>query len=147
MLDVFVICIAFGLTFWSNNRIAKRQGLLHEAWYKKNLNNLLAYHTVFTFLTLLVPGDALGYWNFGFQQIIVHSDKMNDYLGFGTLFLLWLDFIPARMMGLSFLTGNLLYGLLGFIGLRFLFLLFVGSLKMNVKVAGINHYSLFILFA
>jgi hypothetical protein len=137
MLDIPVILLVFWLAFRSNKRIADSFGPLYAEWYHKQLNNLLIYHSIFSFLFPLLPGDAIGYWNYGFQQLIVHSDNMSDYFGIGTVFLLWLDFIPAKIMGLSFTTANLLYGLVGFLGLRYLFLLYVGSLKSNIKVMGV----------
>jgi hypothetical protein len=91
---------------------------------------------VYSLLFPLVPGDAIGYWTFGFQQVVETSDRMSDYLGVGTTFLLWLNFIPVKIMGLSFFTGNILYAVCGYLGLRYLFLLFVGTLKVNVKIMG-----------
>ncbi|HTJ10941.1 MAG TPA: hypothetical protein VL547_02890 [Dinghuibacter sp.] len=137
MLDVLVIAVVFALVFRSNRKIAESFGFVHGPWYKQSLDRLLLYHTLFSFLFPLVPGDALGYWNFNFQQLAISSDKMSDYFGVGTVFLLWLDFIPARVMGLSFLTGNILYGVCGFLGLRYLFLLYVGALKTNFRIVGL----------
>jgi hypothetical protein len=85
----------------------------------------------------LVPGDAIGYWDFGLEQISVHSENMRDYFGVGTIFLLFLDFIPVKILGLSFVTGNFLYGVLGFLGIRYLFRLFIENLKVNVKLFGL----------
>ena len=136
VIDILVVAVVFALVFRSNRKIGESFGPLHGPWYKQNLDRLFLYHLVFSFIFPLVPGDALGYWTFGFQQVLGTSDRMGDYFGVGTIFLLWLNFIPYKIMGLSFLTGNILYGVCGFLGLRYLFLLYVGSLKANVKVMG-----------
>lgn len=138
MLDVLVILLVVLGVLWSNRRIAQSFGPAHGPWYKRSLDRLFLYHSLFSVLFQLNPGDSTGYWHFNFQQLSVHSDKMSDYFDVGTSFLLWLDFIPARVMGLSLFTGNVLYGVCGFLGLRFLFLLFVPALKINVKIMGLE---------
>jgi hypothetical protein len=104
MLDIPVILLVFWLAFRSNKRIADSFGPLYAEWYHKQLNNLLIYHSIFSFLFPLLPGDAIGYWNYGFQQLIVHSDNMSDYFGIGTVFLLWLD--PGKDHGAFFYDGQ-----------------------------------------
>ena len=136
MLDLIVIGLIFALVFYSNKRASQTFGPLHAPGIKRFLDRLFLYHCVFSCLFQLIPGDATGYWNFGFQQLTVHSDNMKDYFGVGTTFLLFLDFIPARIMGLSFFTANIIYGVFGFLGLRYLYFLFVGSLKVNVEILG-----------
>lgn len=138
MLDAIVIVIACILVMWTNKRIGERHGPVHGPWYKRTLDRLFLYHCLFTCVFPLIPGDAIGYWRFNFQQLTVHSEHMGDYFGVGTVFLLWLDFIPVKVLGLSFFTGNVLYGICGFLGLRFLFLLFVETLKVNVRVLGLE---------
>src|ERR1700744_698271 len=137
MLDVLIIALAVWGVLFTNRRMANARGPINGPGFKRSLDRLFVYHSVFVFLFQLVPGDAIGYWDFGFQQLAIHSDKMKDYFGVGTVFLLWLDFIPARVIGLSFLTGSALYGVCGFLGLRYLFLLFVDTLKVNIKVFGL----------
>jgi hypothetical protein len=137
VVDILVVVIVMALVFRSNRGIADKFGPMMAPWYKQNLDRLFLYHLFFSFIFPLVPGDALGYWKFGFQQVAVNSDRMSDYFGVGTIFLLWLNFIPVKLLGLSFLTGNILYGVCGYLGLRYLFLLYVGSLKVNVKVMGL----------
>ena len=136
MLDVVVIGLLFVLVLASNKRASETFGPLHAPGIKRLLNQLFVYHCVFSCFFQLIPGDSIGYWNFGFQQLTIHSDNMVDYFQLGTPFLLFLDFIPARIMGLSFFTGNFIYSIFGFMGLRYLYFLFVGSLKVNVQVLG-----------
>lgn len=136
MLDILIIALVLVLVFRSNRRIGNTFGLVYGPWYIQSLNRLFLYHLLFSLLFPLVPGDALGYWQFNFQQLAIRSERMSDYFGVGTVFLLWLNFIPVKVIGLSFVTGNILYGVCGFLGLRFLFLLYVGSLRTNVTVMG-----------
>ena len=137
MLDLIVILAIFLLVLNSNRRIARKYAEADRPMLVRSLNGLFVYHCIFSFLFPLIPGDSLGYWYFSFEQIVTHSDKIWDYWGVGTIFLLFLDFIPARIMGLSFLTGNFLYGVLGFLGMRYLFRLFIEKLKVNVKIFGL----------
>ena len=138
MMDLLAILLLFGVIFQSNRWIARRYGPSEAPWVRRSLDRLYVYHCIFTLLFPLLPGDAIGYWKFTFQQIVVHSDYMWDYFGTGTVFLLFLDFIPAKVLGLSFLTGNFLYGALGFIGLRYLFLLYTKSLDVNVRILNVK---------
>ncbi|TDX00044.1 hypothetical protein [Dinghuibacter silviterrae] len=138
MLDLLVIVILLSLVVMTNRRLAYANETIHAKWLEQNLNRLLAYHTAFSFLFPLLPGDASGYWGFTLQQVTVHSNNMFDYFGLGTPFLLFLDFIPVKVMGLSFLTGNIMYGLLGFCGLRYLFLLYYKSLNLDILVFGVR---------
>lgn len=137
MLDVFVILVLSVWIIHSNRVIAARYGPQHASFLNRSWNYLFVYHLVFSCLFPLLPGDAIGYWNFGFQQLQIRSDRMMDYFGVGTVFLLFLDFIPVKVLGLSFLTGNILYGMLGFIGIRYIYRLFLQHQKINVKIAGV----------
>jgi hypothetical protein len=44
------------------------------------------------------------------RQLGSDPNNMLDYFGIATIFLLFLDFIPVRVLGLSFFAGNILYG-------------------------------------
>lgn len=89
---------------------------------------LLFYHLLisifFSLYIIDVGGDALAYWSLSTNVMPMPSDQWNDYFGLSTSFIQWLNFIPAKVLGFSFLTGNILYGLLGFIGIRMLFILY-----------------------
>jgi hypothetical protein len=137
MLDVLVILFISVMVLLSNKRIAERYPIANRAMILRSWNGMFVFHFIFSCLFPLLPGDAIGYWNFGLQQIVIHSDKMFDYFGVGTVFLLFLDFIPVKVLGLSFFTGNFLYGVLGFLGMRYLFRLYIENLKVNVKVLGL----------
>jgi hypothetical protein len=137
MLDIPVILIVALLVLSSNRRIAGKFGPVNGPVMLRFWNKLFFYHFGFSCLFPLIPGDSLGYWNFGLQQITTHSDKMTDYFGVGTIFLLFLDFIPVKVLGLSFFTGNFLYGVLGFMGLRYLSRLLGEELRFNVRLFGL----------
>jgi hypothetical protein len=136
MLDFIVIPVVIFLVLWSNRRMAYSYETIHAEWLRINLNKLFIYHFIFSFLFPLLPGDASGYWQFSFQQVVAPTDSMFEYFGLGTKFLLFLDYIPVKVLGLSFLTGNILYGTLGFAGLRYLFLLYYKSIHLDFRIGG-----------
>lgn len=72
------------------------------------------------------------------QQVIVKGDvSWFSYYGQGTTFILWLTYIPSQLMGLSYLTGNILFGFLGFIGIRYLFILVADKFAINYEILGV----------
>ncbi|WP_373399081.1 hypothetical protein V8V91_05025 [Algoriphagus halophilus] len=83
-------------------------------------------------------GDSQGYWKFGMEQVIVRGDETwFSYFGEGTTFILWLCYIPSQIMGLSYVTGNILFGFLGFIGIRYIFVMTADLFPENHEVLGI----------
>lgn len=72
------------------------------------------------------------------QQVLLKGDiTWFSYLGTSTTFILWLCYIPAKIMGLSYLTGNILFGFLGFIGIRYIFMMVADLFPANHKVLNI----------
>src|SRR4051794_31727214 len=138
MLDAVVILIFSWWIISTNSSFVKSYP--NSSKLKKELNILFIYHFLFvgffTFYILNYGGDSWAYWNYEMQQIHVTSDNMFDYYGISTTFLLFLNYIPSKILGLSYFTGNFLYGCLGFIGFRYLYILFRNSLSVNVKLFG-----------
>tara|TARA_R110001592_G_C13192033_1_gene752972 strand:- start:22517 stop:23722 length:1206 start_codon:yes stop_codon:yes gene_type:complete len=124
----------------SNTTVSKKFGLPYR--YEIHLHYLLAYHLffsgVFTWYILNNGGDSLGYWKFGMEQVVIKGDKSwSVYFGEGTTFILWLCYIPSYLMGLSYITGNILFGFLGFIGIRYIFLMVYKYFPTNHEILGI----------
>ncbi|EON76041.1 hypothetical protein ADIS_3169 [Lunatimonas lonarensis] len=80
---------------------------------------LLLYHLLFTVLfhhyLLTHGGDSIAYWQLSITNYRPALGWM-DYFEYGNFFMQWLTYVPARVMGLSYLTGNLLFSLVGFLG-------------------------------
>nr|MBI1230057.1 hypothetical protein [Cytophagales bacterium] len=109
-----------------------------SAKYLDQLNLLLLYHLIFSlaFTWYIVDsgGDSYGYWKYLMQQVPVHFDTMWEFFGTSTTFILWLNFYPSKVLGLEYITGNILYGFLGFIGIRYLFVMVAALFPTNFKV-------------
>lgn len=140
MLDFFFIVIIIAFLVVSNGRIAR--GLQDSQRRRQELNALLVVHLLFvclfTFYILTFGGDSTGYWNYTFQQLGGKNGSMFDYYGLSTTFPLFINYIPSRVLGLSYFTGNFLYGTLGFLGLRFVYILFCKSILYNAKIIGVK---------
>ena len=120
--------------------MAKKFGLPYK--YEIHLHYLLFYHVFFSFFftwyILNFGGDSRGYWLMSMEQIIKRGDvTWFSYFGEGTTFILWLCYIPSKTLGLNYLTGNFLFGALGFIGIRYLFILVAMLFPTNHKVLNI----------
>jgi len=120
--------------------MAKKFGLSYK--YELHLHYLLFYHVFFslffTWYILNFGGDSQGYWKFGMEQVIIRGDvSWFSYFGDGTTFILWLCYIPSQLMGLSYLTGNILFGFLGFIGIRYIFVMVVDLFPANHSILNV----------
>jgi hypothetical protein len=140
MLDVVIIVLILVVLVNSNATMAKAFGLPYK--YELHLNYLLFYHVFFsmffTWYILNFGGDSQGYWRFGMQQVLVSGEiTWFSYFGDGTTFILWLCYIPSQLMGLSYLTGNILFGFLGFIGIRYLFVLVATLFPANHSIMNV----------
>jgi len=140
VLDLIVILLLTIALVNTNASMSKRFGLPHK--YTFQLHYLLAYHiffsVFFTWYILNFGGDSHGYWKFGMEQVLIKGEKSwSVYFGEGTTFILWLCYIPSQLMGLSYLTGNILFGFLGFIGIRYIFVMTADLFPTNHEVLGI----------
>ena len=116
-------------------------GLNFDLFFKKLnqgdrriLRILYLYHLIFTclfsYVILNEGGDATVYW-FDREEVrfLGFSDVIEIFkLKQATGFLMLLNFFPAKLLGLSFFTGCLIYSLIGYLG----FLLFYLVIKENV---------------
>lgn len=141
MLDVIVIAALLIALVNSNSSMAKKFGLPYK--YELHLHYLLLYHLFFslffTWYILTFGGDSQGYWRFGMEQVLVRGEESwFTYWGTSTTFILWLCFIPSKVLGLSYISGNILFGFLGFIGIRYIFIMVATLFPTNFKVLNIS---------
>ncbi|SEJ61637.1 hypothetical protein SAMN05192553_10695 [Cyclobacterium xiamenense] len=149
MLDIIVIVILLLALFKSNESISKKFRLPWK--YQLHLHYLLVYHLFFslffTWYILNFGGDSQGYWYFTMEQILIRGDVYwGRYFGTSTTFILWLTYLPSRVLGLSYLTGNILFGALGFIGIRYLFVMTAVYFPYNHKVLTISLFPIIFYF-
>lgn len=140
MLDIIIIVALIIALVNSNSSMAKKLGLPYK--YELHLHYLLFYHLFFslffTWYIINYGGDSQGYWRFGMEQVMLKGDvTWFSYFGEGTTFILWMCYIPSKILGLSYLTGNILFGFLGFIGIRYLFVLVAKLFPTNHEVLNI----------
>jgi len=148
LIDIIVIFIFLILLVNTNQRMVKKLGLPHK--YTNQLHLLLAYHVLFSFFftayILSSGGDSYGYWFYRMEQVPVHYETMHEFFGTSTTFILWMNYIPSRLMGLAYVTGNLLYGFLGFLGIRYLFLMTAKYFPTNHRVLNIPLFPIIFFF-
>ncbi|WP_313803802.1 hypothetical protein [Flavobacterium sp.] len=106
----------------------------------KRLKQLWFFHIVFgLYYCFFVQGDAVGYWR------VAGAMTSEDFYTFineqkGTYFLFALNYFPAKILGLSYLSGTLLYSLLGFMGLCYFYVIAYQTVPYNSKF---KNYDLF----
>lgn len=139
MLDVIIIAALLFALVNSNSSMAKKFGLPYK--YELHLHYLLFYHLFFslffTWYILNFGGDSKGYWLFGMEQVKIADPNWMKYYGEGTTFILWVCYFPSRVLGLDYITGNILFGFLGFMGIRFLFVMVANFFPTNHSVLNI----------
>ncbi|WP_164674953.1 hypothetical protein [Anditalea andensis] len=69
------------------------------------------------------------------------SERWMDYFGLSTFFVQWLNFLLYKIMDLSFITGNYLWGMMGYLGIRILFLL---SYQAFIKEAPLRRQPIYL---
>ena len=119
--------------------------------YIHQLHYLLFYHLIFsvyyTWYVINFGGDSLGYWLIStMEQVKIKDPSWMKYFGEGTTFIIWLTFIPSKILGLSYITGNILFGFLGFIGIRYIYVLVAVHFPVNHHVLGIPLFPVIFFF-
>lgn len=128
-MDIFflLIIIILGLGFVSsfkNELGAVELQQLRKLWF---------YHLIFgVYYCFFVQGDAVGYWRVAQEMSIEDFDKFLAGEK-GTYFLFALNYYPAKVLGLSYFSGTMLYTLLGFIGLSFFYVVTYKTIPYNSK--------------
>ena len=101
------------LWFWVFPRTSSR-------FLRIQLLLLWLYHFLFSwiyhFYLSSVGGDAIRYWEVS-ADLSQYAQSWMGYFGFSTFFIQWLNYIPSQVLGLNFLSGNLIYGLFSYLGI------------------------------
>ena len=89
-------------------------------------------------------GDARNYW---FTVKYYENKYFIDYLelGLGTNFMYVINYFPSKILGLSFLSGSIIYAFVGYLAFIFYYILFKKYIKYNFKFLGFYVFPL-ILF-
>lgn len=121
-MSLLDICISIILLFIGFNLKNFFKGFTR--YDKKILNLLFWYHiliaVVFSFYIGNNGGDAIHYWEapvtYSLSSII---DLLESRTAIGMIYLL--NYIPANILDLSFVTGNIIYACFGFLGFIYIF--------------------------
>jgi hypothetical protein len=139
LLDIIFIIAGILALVNTNSSMAKKFKLPYK--YELQLHYLLFYHIFFsmffTWYILNFGGDSYGYWKFGMEQVIIRDPTWMKYFGESTKFILWLCYFPSQVLGLSYITGNILFGFLGFIGIRYIFVMVADLFPANHSVLNV----------
>jgi hypothetical protein len=145
MLDIVIILLILYYLYVSNIKICLKFKI--NELRRDQLHLLLLYHFIFTIIftlyILAFKGDSYSYWHFSNIQLKrwEHLSFFEIY-GTSTKFIAFLNFIPFKYCHLNYFTGNLLYSALGFMGIRYLFVLTYSYFPYNFKVYNFNIFPL-----
>ncbi|WP_297509306.1 hypothetical protein [Flavobacterium sp.] len=112
---------------------------------KVNYTNLLFiyfFHLLFGFYYyFFVFGDSIGYWS---QAALLERETFYYCLTQqkGTLFIYAINYFPAKILGLSYFTGTMLYTFLGFIGMSNFYITCIQLIPKNPKFNTIHLFPL-----
>jgi hypothetical protein len=96
---------------------------------RKLLKRLFIYHLIvgigFYLFIINSGGDATNYWfkTYGFRFYEFNDVMAEISSGSATGYVLLLNYIPAKVLGLSFLSGSILYTILGFCGFVYFYMI------------------------
>ena len=76
----------------------------------------LAFSVYFHSYIMESGGDSIRYWNIT-ADLSQEANTWMEHFGFSTFFIQWLNYFPARILGIDFFTGNLIYSLLSYLGI------------------------------
>lgn len=131
-MDFIFIVFLKALMVWSNRRFVIRHHL--SPFYQYVLWALWVYHIAFSvlFYTYIQKhgGDSAAYWTLT-ADVSQEADSWMGHWGYRTFFIQWLNYIPSEVLGLGFLTGNLLYANLSFFGFRELLVMLSKQVPFN----------------
>lgn len=112
---------------------------------KLELNKLFFYHlllgTAYFSITNNGGGDAWGYWKVSQGM---NWDQFVQYLyeAQGTYFMYSLNFIPGKILGMTFFTNTMLFSLIGYIGFVFFYIIAIEIIPYNSKYKGYKMFPL-----
>lgn len=146
LLDIFV-CLTILIVGFNLKKLFKK---LDKKDYAL-LNKIFIYHfliaVVFSFYILYFGGDAIHYWETPKELTIEELVFLAIYGKSGTVSIAIFNYLPSRILGLSFFTGNMMYALLGYLGFIYFLILLKSSVQKpddlkKIKIAGISVFPL-----
>lgn len=110
-----------------------------EYLFYPSLKKLALFHFLLGIAYFLTTnnggGDAWGYWvvakNMNYLQFMADITG-----GEGTAFMRAFNFIPANLMGMSFLSNTMFYSMLGSFGITYFFLIAARLVPYNIMIRG-----------
>lgn len=119
MIADFVVYILLGLGIWALWIWFQKQ-TIDDCLLQIQFFPLLVFHLIVSFyfndFIDLEGGDAERYWSVT-ADLSQYASSWMQYFGFSTFFIQWLNYYPAKIWDLSFLTGNLIYSCISFLGI------------------------------
>lgn len=110
-----------------------------EKKFLKTIQYLILFHFLlgiaYYFFILSSGGDAMRYYNVA-NRMSSQQFWENIISGEGTPFMEALNFIPANLMGMSFLSNSMFYSMLGSFGIVFFFLIAIRTIVFNPILKG-----------
>lgn len=136
LLDAVISILVILFGFWAPRLVQKS----FNRTDRRILTALWLFHLLisFTFVWYVNTsgGDAIGYWMHVKRNL---NTELSDYLsiGIGTNFMNVFNYFPSKILDLSFITGSLLYALIGFLGIILLYDLLKTKVDYNTNFFGI----------
>lgn len=105
-----------------------------------NLGYLYVYHLLFgCYFFFFIEGDAIGYWRSA--KTLTYDEFYHFFTDDqGTYFIFALNYLPSKVLDLSYFTGTMIYSLIGLIGFTYFYLI---AIELVPKNPNINGYYLF----
>ncbi|MFD2202434.1 hypothetical protein [Shivajiella indica] len=103
----------------------------------------LAFAVIFTWYLNTYGGDAIRYWNLT-AETGHHPQSWMDHWGTRSFFIQWLNYFPAKILGLPFWLGNLCYALVSFWAIREVWRMVMAYFPGVSNT--LNHWVLLLLF-
>lgn len=128
-------------------------GFVSITFFKKQLRRsdikvlrwLWVYHLMFGYIyASFFKGDANFYWELA-SQMNYNSFVENLTSKFGTFFIFSLNYFPASVLKMSYLTGTILHTYLGFIAICFIYCIVIQLIPKNSYLGKIKIFP-FIMF-
>ncbi|MEI7508614.1 MAG: hypothetical protein WCJ62_04040 [Flavobacterium sp.] len=137
-MDILFILFIIGLGLLFINSFKTKL----ESYNISILQKLFFYHLIFgVYYCFFIQGDSIGYWrvpkSINFKQAVEYFHNSE-----GTFFLIALNYFPSNVLGLSYLSGTMLYSLFGFIGLTYFYLIALELIPYNSKLNNVKLFPL-----
>jgi hypothetical protein len=149
VFDVIIVLLILIIGYNFTNRF-----LNLNAYDKSILKKLFYYHVFFAIVfyayILNYGGDSTNYWFVTYYDSYDYSDVLDVInRGSATGIMLIINYIPAKLLGLSFFTGTLIYALLGYFGFVYFYAILRERIPnwnnlLNIKILRISIFPTFL---